>query len=163
MILVLMGVSGSGKTTVAELLARQLAWRFLDADEFHSDASKSKMHAGIPLTDEDRAPWLEAMHRELVRLHGAGESVVLACSALKDAYRRTLQGELPSDRVRFVFLHGDSALIANRLERRRGTFMNPALLQSQLATLEPPREALSVDVAGTPEEVVADIRKSLDI
>jgi gluconokinase len=160
MIVLLMGVSGVGKTTIGQALAQQLQWRFADADDFHPAANVAKMHAGIPLDDADRAPWLQSLRDSIVGWIAAGQSVVLACSALKQAYRRQL---LVSPEVRLVYLHGDFSLIAQRLGERHGHYMNPGLLRSQFDTLEAPEDAVSVDVSGTVPEIVTAIRAALGI
>ena len=158
MIVVLMGVSGIGKTTIGTLLGRELGWPFYDGDDFHPPANVEKMRHGIPLTDADRDGWLAAL-RTLI--DGVPGSAVLACSALKAAYRDRLAGA--RDDVRFVHLTGDPALLRRRLEQRRGHYMPASLLDSQLATLEPPAGAIAVDVAGTPEAIVAAIRRVLAV
>jgi len=158
MIIVLMGVSGSGKTTVGKELARQLGWTFADADDFHPAANVEKMHRGIPLTDEDRRPWLAAVHQRLLEAARRGESVVLACSALKHAYQEYLQHEEP-ERIYFVYLRGCEDLIRQRLAGRKNHFMNPNLLHSQFETLEPPENAIAVDIAPPPDEIAAEIRR----
>lgn len=162
MIIVLMGVSGSGKTTVGKTLARQLSWTFVDADDFHPAANVEKMHRGEPLTDEDRRPWLAAIHQRLLEAAHRSENVVLACSALKHAYRDYLQHEEP-DRIYFVYLSGSEELIRQRLAGRTGHFMNPGLLHSQFETLEPPENAVVVDIAPPPDEIAADIRRKLGL
>ena len=133
MILIVFGVSGVGKTTVGKRLAQGLGWRFYEADDFHPRANIEKMHRAVPLTDEDRWPWLDRLLELIKRSVESGENTVLACSALKRAYRQRLRA---SEEVRFVFLRGDYALIAKQLRQRRGHFMNPELLQSQFADLE---------------------------
>lgn len=160
MIIVLMGVSGSGKTTVGKELARQLVWTFVDADDFHPIANVEKMHRGIPLSDEDRRPWLAAIHQRLLDAAGRHESVVLACSALKHEYRDYLQHEEP-DRIAYVYLRGSEELIRQRLAARKGHFMNPNLLHSQFETLEPPANAIEVDIDPPPEQIAAEIRQQL--
>ncbi|WP_165245475.1 gluconokinase [Paludisphaera soli] len=162
MIVVVMGVSGSGKTTIGRLLARSLGWTFVDADDLHPEANVAKMHAGIPLDDADRRPWLEAIRRRLENARDAGEDVVLACSALKHAYQQYLEAIDP-EALQYVFLTGPEPLIAARLAKRRGHFMNPSLLHSQYAALEPPEDALRVDVSPTPDEVVAKAREGLGL
>lgn len=162
MVVVLMGVSGSGKTTVGEVLAARLGWPFVDADDFHPPANVEKMRAGVPLTDADRGPWLAALRRRLDDACDRGESLVLACSALKHAYQHYLERHHPAD-VRYVYLHGSEELIRERLAARTGHFMNPALLHSQFETLEPPDDAVRVDISGTPESIADEIRRRLGV
>lgn len=150
-ILVVMGVAGSGKSTVGRLLAERLGWPFLDGDDFHPPENVEKMRQGIPLSDADRLPWLERL-AELIRQRG---SMVLACSALKESYREILTEGHP--RVRFVYLQADPALLASRLEARKGHFFAGTLLESQLAALEEPAEAVRVDASRPPEQVVREI------
>ena len=143
MIVVIMGVCGSGKTTVGRALATRLQWRFLDADAFHPQANVDKMAHGLALTDEDRWPWFDRIVAELGRHRAAGAPLVLACSALKQAYRDRLA---QAGEVRFVYLKGDAATIEPRLAHRTGHFMPPSLLASQFATLEEPTAAVVVDI-----------------
>ena len=157
----MMGVSGSGKTTIGTLLARRLGATFADADDFHSPENKEKMHNGIPLTDADREPWLQTLHRLLQSWQAAGVSGVLACSALKETYRQVLAGDMPPGALTYVWLDGSPEMIAKRLQARQGTFMNPALLGSQIATLEAPSDALRVVNDKTPEAVVDEILQRL--
>lgn len=156
MILILMGVSGSGKTTVGRILAHDLGWPFYDADDLHPQANIDKMHRGEPLTDADRAPWLDALHDLIAPLDGDGRSAVLACSALKRIYRDRLAAHVAG--ARFVYLRGDASLLRLRLARRSGHFMPIDLLQSQLDTLEEPEWALVVDIDAAPEEIAARIK-----
>ena len=162
--LVIMGVSGSGKSTIAEALAKRLDWRFADGDKFHPASNVAKMSAGQPLTDEDRWPWLQAIADEIDRLCGKEQPVVVACSALKRAYRNVLvHGR---DDVRIVFLDGTEALIAGRLAARRGHFMPPGLLASQFKTLEPPtadERPVTVSIDATVEAIVDDIIRQLKL
>jgi gluconokinase len=157
MIVVLMGVTGSGKTTIGTLLAQRTGTIFADADDYHPAANKQKMRAGIALTDEDRQPWLETLNRLLKSWYQSGEGGVLACSALKQAYRETLARDLPPNAVAFVWLDGEKELLCERLAQRHHEYMNPKLLDSQLATLEPPRDALRVMNDRAPEQVVEEI------
>jgi gluconokinase len=158
MIVVLMGVSGTGKTTIGRLLAHDLGWPFYEGDDYHSSANIEKMRHGIPLTDADRADWLTAL-RALI--DGLSASAVLACSALKAAYRDRLAGERTD--IRFVHLVGDPILLRHRLEQRHGHYMPASLLESQLATLEPPSDAITVDVGAPPAGIVASIRRALGV
>lgn len=150
-IVIVMGVTGVGKSTVGRLIASALHAPFLDADDFHSDAAKAQMHAGIPLTDAERDPWLDRINRALH--DNAATGAVLACSALTAAYRERLSVGL--DQVRFVLLTGDPALIASRIAHRHGHFAGTDLLPSQLATLEVPADAVTVDI-DAPPEVIAE-------
>ena len=157
MIVVLMGVTGSGKTTIGQLLAKRTDAEFADADDYHPLANKQKMAAGHPLNDEDRQPWLEELNRLLQRWFGVGKAGVMACSALKASYRTTLETGLPQGALAFVLLEGSKELIAKRLAARHHEYMNPDLLDSQLATLEPPANALCIVNDSTPDEVVSQI------
>ena len=157
MILIVMGVSGSGKTTVGRRLAERLGYGFSDADDFHGAANKAKMEAGIPLSDADREPWLHAMSVAIEEWQRTSPGHVLACSALKDRYRQIL-GAFDPDR-KFIYLKGSFELMHERLGHRTGHFFNPALLQSQFEALEEPRDACVVDaakpVAAQVEEILA--------
>jgi len=162
-IVIVFGVSGAGKTTIGKLLAEELGWRFCEADDFHPRANIEKMHSGHPLTDEDRWPWLERLLEQITRSLAAKENVVLACSSLTRAYRGRLR---VSDDVKFVSLRGVYALIERQLRRRRGHFMNPALLQSQFADLEEPEpdeDAITIELGRTPEELVEEIKAKLGL
>lgn len=152
MVVIIMGVSGSGKSTVGSLLSQRLGWEFRDGDEFHPPANVDKMKAGTPLNDQDRWPWLKAIHDYLAKINQAGRSCVVACSALKQEYRQQLAGSIHP--IRFVHLHGTPDLLALRLAGRPGHFMPPSLLASQLATLEYPTDAISLDIALSPTELV---------
>ncbi|MBE7376169.1 gluconokinase [Pseudomonas lopnurensis] len=161
MIVLVMGVSGSGKTTIGELLASRLGCGFSDADEFHGAQNKAKMASGIALTDADRAPWLRAMHEAILARQRRGEDHVFACSALKRGYRDLLHENVAD--LRLVYLHGSPELLAERVGGRRGHFFAPQLLQDQLDTLEPPsaEEALIVDIRQTPEAIVEQLVRAL--
>jgi gluconokinase len=159
MIVILMGVSGVGKTTVGPLLAKALDAEFAEGDSYHSTANIEKMRRGIPLDDEDRRPWLETLSAEIGRWLAEERTIVLACSALKQAYRDILVAGRRG--VHLVHLVGEEALLRSRLAQRRGHYMPPSLLASQLATLEHPKDAITVDVAGTPEAIVEQIRAAL--
>jgi gluconokinase len=160
--LIVMGVSGSGKSTIGETLAQRLRWTFEDGDRFHPAANVAKMSAGHPLTDEDRWPWLQAIADEIDRVCKADKRAVIACSALKRAYRDILvHGR---DDVRIVFLDGTQDLIASRLAARKGHFMPPGLLASQFRTLEPPADnenPITVSIDATVETIVDDIVRQL--
>jgi gluconokinase len=162
--LVVMGVSGSGKSTIADRLAARLGWRYEDGDRFHPPANVAKMSAGHPLTDEDRWPWLQAIADEIDRLSEAGQRAVIACSALKRSYRDILvHGR---DDVRIVFLNGTQDLIAKRLAARKGHFMPPGLLASQFKTLEPPQPGerpITVSIDAPVEAIVDDIISQLKV
>ena len=161
MIIILFGVSGSGKSLIGRLLATELGWEFYDADQFHPLDNIEKLKQGIALTDEDRGPWLERLCELLQVIRGQGRDAVLACSALKESYRRRL--ELCAE-VKLVFLKGDYALIERRLRERQGHFMNPELLRSQFETLEEPQGgALVVDVTPDPYEIVKIIMSELKL
>jgi gluconokinase len=160
-IVIVFGVSGAGKTTIGKLLAEQLGWQFYEADDFHPRANIEKMRSGRPLTDEDRWPWLERLREQITRSINAKDNAVLACSALKRAYRDRLR---VSDDVTFVFLRGDYALIAEQLRHRRGHFMNPELLRSQFADLEQPEpdeDVLTTELGRAPQELLEDIKAKL--
>jgi gluconokinase len=165
MIVVVMGVSGVGKTTIGITLARRLGWQFLDADDFHPAANVEKMRHGVPLTDDDRRPWLDALARELARRAAAGDDVVLACSALHRWHRDALRADACGADLRFVYLRAGYDDIDRRLRARTGHFMPESLLRSQLDTLEPPdaTEALGVDAVAPPEAIVDAIVQGLSL
>ena len=160
MIVLVMGVTGSGKTTVGKLLSERLKWIFLDADDFHSSENREKMHRGIPLSDADRTPWLDAIHDELLRLIVDGENVVLACSALKQEYRDMLGANL---NLKIVYLRGSVAQLHRNLATRKNHFAGEDLVPSQFATLEEPSGAIVEDISHSPEEIVDDIRARLNL
>lgn len=154
--LVVMGVSGAGKSTIAARLADELGWPMAEADEFHPEANIAKMSAGTPLTDADRMPWLEALRAWIDRRADAGESVVVTCSALKRTYRDVLRGSVA--RVRFVHLRGSVDTVGGRLSGRSGHFMPPALLESQFADLEPldeDEDGVALDVSADPDAITS--------
>ena len=163
MVIIICGVTGVGKTTIGQLLVQELAWEFYDADDFHSVANIAKMKNGVPLTDEDRQPWLDRLRELIEQCLVAGENAVLACSALKKAYRDFLR---VSDDVKFVFLRGDRHEITEHLQHRREHFMNPALLDSQFEDLEEPQaseQALSLDLGRSPRDLVELIKTKLKL
>jgi len=155
-----MGVTGSGKSTVGKLLAQQLGWKFFDGDDFHSPANIEKMRRGMPLNDDDRRPWLEAIRESICKMVERSENAVIACSALKHSYRQMLRitGE-----VVFVYLKANIDIVRERLKNRTGHFMNPNLIQSQFDTLEESEQALRVDASLPPGEIVRRIRTQLRI
>jgi gluconokinase len=153
-----MGPAGSGKTTVGELLAAKLSWKFLDGDNFHSPANVEKMSRGVPLTDEDRIPWLNSIREAMLQWEAQRRDVVLACSALKRSYREILQ---ISSAVKLVYLKGNYDLLRERLRSRKGHYAGEQLLTSQLADLEEPTDALTIDASRSTQEIVAEICKQL--
>ncbi len=155
MVIVLMGVSGSGKTTVGRMLAKRLGWPFHDTDGLHPQSNRTKMSRGIPLNDDDRSPWLEAVRELIARYVDQGRNAVVACSALKRVYRTQIGAGLTD--VKLVCLKGDLDLIARRLADRHGHFFDPHLLASQFDTLEEPADAIVEDVARPPEAIVESI------
>jgi gluconokinase len=157
MIVVLMGVSGSGKTTIGMLLAERAGAVFADADDYHPMANKQKMAAGEPLNDQDRQPWLEELNRLMQGWFAAGKRGVLACSALKASYRATLRAGMPDGAVSFVVLDASKEMLAARLAERKHEFMSSKLLESQLATIEIPKDALRVVNDRAPEQIVDEI------
>jgi gluconokinase len=158
LVIVIMGVSGAGKTTVGSLLAASLGWDFADADDYHSPENIEKMRAGIPLTDVDRAPWLKSLRARIAGWLDSGNNGVLACSALRQAYRDELR---INESVRFVFLKGTPDLLSARLRQRHNHYMKQSMLESQLATLEEPVDALIEPADLAPEQIVQQIRESL--
>jgi gluconokinase len=160
MVIVVMGVSGSGKSTVGAQLALQLGWGFADADDYHAAASVEKMRNGVPLADADRAPWLKALRSLILGWIEAGKSVVLACSALKQTYRDQLRGR---EDVRFVYLKVRRDVLSQRLLERHDHYMKESMLDSQLKALEEPIDAIVVDANGTPENIVRSIRANLNV
>jgi gluconokinase len=161
MIVILMGVTASGKSTIAAELVRLTGWSFAEGDNYHSEANRRKMHAGIPLTDEDRAPWLASLHDVIANWVHNGQNGIMTCSALKQKYRDVLTAGFPDATCRFVLLEAPLAVLEERIEHRQGHFMNPDLLQSQLDTLELPQEALRIDATGPPAAVAQSILDQL--
>ncbi|SRR5579885_2224226 len=160
-VIVIMGVEGSGKTTIGQMLARALGWNFSDADEFHTPQAKAKMAAGAALTDDDRRPWLQALRGLIADRIKTGPPTVLACSALKQSYRDALT--VDRARMAFVYLKGGIELIRERLRMRTGHYAGLELLDSQFAALEEPQDALAVDISRTPDRIVGDIRAGLKL
>jgi len=173
MVLIVMGVTGSGKTTVGTLLAQKLRWQFADADDFHPSANIEKMRSGAPLDDSDRVPWLVALRKAIQNWNESGQNVVLACSALKRSYRE----ELRAGPVRFVYLKGTHELILGRLRSRHGHFASEAILNGQFADLEEPEseqasrttqasepdDTITVEVNKTPEAIASEIMEKLKL
>jgi gluconokinase len=152
-----MGVVGAGKTTIGMLLAQKLGWQFVDADDFHPHQNIDKIRHGIPLTDSDRAPWLAALHHAIEKWNAEGRNVVLACSALKETYRK----ELDAGPVQFVYLKAEYDLLSRRLRSRQGHFATESILKSQLADLEEPEDAITVTVDKSSDEIVSEIIRKL--
>ena len=160
MILIVMGVVGAGKTTVGRLLAEQFGWEFADADDFHTPSNVGKLRQGIALDDADRKPWLDSLRKAITGWVAEKRDIVLACSALKRSYREQLA---VGPEVRFVYLKGSADLIADRLRARHGHFAGEQILASQFADLEEPEKAVTVGIASTPQQIVAEIRKRLGL
>jgi carbohydrate kinase (thermoresistant glucokinase family) len=160
MIIIIMGVAGSGKTTIGSLLAYELGWTFYDADNFHSEANRAKMSRGIALTDEDRASWLISLKELILQNIQQNIEAVLACSALKNSYRNILE---VNEQVKFVHLQGTYEQIKMRLANRSGHFMSAGMLDSQFQTLEEPQNALTVDITNASQDIIAIIRKGLNL
>ena len=158
-----MGPAGSGKTTVGELLAEQLSWEFADGDDFHPPVNIAKMSRGIPLTDEDRLPWLQAIRNSIEQWLAQARDVVLACSALKRSYRDLLGVGSNAKDIKLVNLKGSYDLLLERLHSRKGHYMKEQMLSSQLADLEEPTDAITIDVSASPEQIVSEIRKRLGL
>ena len=160
MVILVMGTTGAGKTTVGKLLASRLYWAFLDADDFHPAANIEKMKHGISLTDADREPWLKNMHEELLRLNAREKNAVLACSALKQSYRDTLSAGLD---FRIVYLRGTYEQMHQHILTRHGHFAGESILAGQFADLEEPNDALTLEVSHAPEELVAEVLSGLGV
>ncbi|WP_321792942.1 gluconokinase [Burkholderia pyrrocinia] len=163
MILIAMGVSGAGKSRIGEMLAERLSCSYTDGDAFHSAANKEKMHHGIPLTDDDRWPWLRSIREAIEEKQRAGETAVFTCSSLKRSYRDVLRGT--DTDVRFVYLQGSFDVLRERLKTRTGHFFDPSLLKSQLETLEEPGpdEAIVISIELTPEQIVDQVMVKIGI
>lgn len=160
MIIILMGVSGSGKTTIGKLLARDLGWDFHDGDDFHPPENIQKMSGGVALSDEDRQPWLQALQDLILKCIAQNTQAIIACSALKEIYRNKLQ---VNHLVQFVFLIGSFELVKERLTHRQRHFMTTDLLDSQFAALEEPQDVLVIDISAKPDEIVRAIRSAFEI
>lgn len=160
MVYILMGVSGSGKSLIGGMLARELDLPFYDADDFHPASNVDKMSSGTPLTDEDRKPWLESLARHIREWNGEG-GAVLACSALKNSYRDLLRGNRDED-VTFIYLKGSKSLIAGRMAQRDDHFMPEGLLDSQFEALEEPEHAITVSIDRSPEVIVEEILGNIE-
>jgi len=156
--LIVMGVSGCGKSIIAARLAEKLGWVFIESDSYHSEEHIRKMTIGLPLTDDDRQPWLETLHDLLIDLSSKDQSAVLACSALKEKYRQTLTTGLMN--VQFVYLKGDYDLIRQRMQSRQH-YMKPSMLRSQFEALEEPENALVIDIAQPPDTIVSEILRQI--
>ena len=163
MIVLLMGPAGSGKTTIGKLLADQLSWEFADGDDFHPPANITKMSQGIPLTDEDRLPWLQSIRDAMFQWQAQGKSVVIACSALKRSYRDLLGLGPNAKNIKLVYLKGSYDLLLQRMHSRKGHYMKEKMLVSQLADLEEPADAITMDIGKSPELIVSEIRKHLSL
>ncbi|MBG1261113.1 gluconokinase [Nostoc commune] len=167
MIIILMGVSGSGKTTIGKLLAESLQWEFSDADAFHSPENVEKMRRGIPLGEADRMPWLQDLQTAIKHWLQENKNMVLACSALKDSYRQFLvldsDGCAKGERIKLVYLKGSYELIQMRLQERSNHYMSEKLLNSQFYTLEEPLDTISMEVAQPPQVIVQNIKTALGI
>jgi len=161
MIVILMGAAGAGKTTVGRALADAVRWPFYDADDFHDAASIERMRSGVGLTDRDRAPWLARIHEVIVNAASRGENAIVACSALKQKYRDALVGGVPD--VRWVYLKGQADLLRDRVASRTGHFAGPALIDTQLADLEPPADGLVLDAARSVKELVEQISRAMTV
>jgi len=160
MVILLMGVSGSGKTTIGKMLADSLKWQFQDADDYHPSSNIEKMRQGIPLTDSDRQPWLESLQKSINEWLKTETQTILACSALKSSYRELLQSSVE---VKFVYLKGSFEIIQQRLNQRSGHYMNPNLLKSQFEALEEPVGVIQIDIEQPPKVIVQQIRQELMI
>ena len=165
MIVILMGVSGSGMSTIGQQLARGLGWCFVEGDDLHPIANVEKMRQGIPLTDADREPWLQAIGQQISQLQQAKQAAVITCSALKQRYREGLQSTQPPGTLQFVYLKASPAVLRSRLTQRQGHFMQASLLDSQLAALEEPTQAITIGLTATDTttQIVAQIRQQLAV
>lgn len=161
MIVVVMGVSGSGKSTVGRLLAKRLGWKYYEGDEYHSAGNVAKMSKGISLTDEDRQPWLERLRRAMDACARNGSNAVFACSALRDRYRTFLAAGKVN--IRFVYLKGDASIIRERMNSRSSHYMRAEMLDSQIASLEEPDNAIVADIRYSPQDIASHITRELGI
>ena len=161
MIIILMGVSGAGKSTIGQCLAKDLGWSLYEGDDFHPKANIEKMAGGIALSDEDRSAWLTKLAKLIHELRQSAQSAVITCSALKQAYREKLAGD--STNIRFVYLRGSYDLVLERLKKRQGHYMRAGLLKSQFDILEEPEQALTIEITQEPDVIVRQIRQALGL
>lgn len=161
MVILIMGVAGSGKATIGSRLAAELGWEFIDADDFHDTQHVEKMAAGIPLTESDRAPWLEELNTKLTAEDSFDVNVIIACSALTQSSRNALLKDIKH--IRIVDLQGNYKLIESRIKNRTGPFFNEKLLMSQFEAYEKPEEGVTVSIQGSPEETISAILAALDL
>jgi gluconokinase len=167
MVFIVMGVSGSGKTTVGKALSKRFGWKYYEGDEYHPAGNIEKMKRGIPLDDEDRLPWLQSLRKIIEEAANKNENIVIACSALKEAYREILRGHVPdlplsaNNEVKFIYLKGSYNTIKERMEKRPDHFFKPEMLKSQFNTLEEPQDAIIIDISKPNQETISDVIESV--